>query len=436
LDGFLPTGSFIISGTKLFGMAPFGGVNYAGNGGLIFCINTNGSGFKDIFNFDGTNGTLPYGSLILVGYKLYGMTSGGGANKYGCIFSVDTNGSGYKDLYDFPSQGQPWGALTLVGSKLYGMALYGSYGYGNIFSIDTNGSGFSDLKEFEAPFTGEDPYGDLIFVGDKLYGMASGGGTDGDGVVFSYKTNCNIIASISSVTDISCSGKSNGSATVTVTGGTAPFTYLWQPWGQRTLTASNLSAGTYTFQVTDVNSCTSTAIVTITQPSILRDSISTYKCIVNLTSATVGVKGGTLPYTYLWSPGNYTRATENGLANGTYTIKVTDKNGCTATTSHAFKCLAPEKMDDTMNTSPTLTQTDEVSLYPNPNSGQFLISGLTQGMRIECYNILGQIIYSSTTGNEGEQEFNISQQPNGIYLVRIMSKDGSFVTQKKVVKIR
>jgi hypothetical protein len=147
----------------------------------------------------------------------------------------------------------------------------------------------------------------------------------------------------------------------------------------------------------------------------------------------VGVKGGTSPYTYHWSPGSYTNKTENALANGTYTITVTDNNGCTASFSYTFKCAAPERIKDSSKTT-GCCRVEDISLYPNPNSGEFTIKGLQSGMVIECYNILGQIIYSSTSGNEDSQEFNISQQPNGIYLVRIMSKDGTFVVQKKVVK--
>jgi hypothetical protein len=75
-----------------------------------------------------------------------------------------------------------------------------------------------------------------------------------------------------------------------------------------------------------------------------------------------------------------------------------------------------------------------MTLYPNPNSGTFSIKGLKAGMLIEIYNGLGQKITSSLAGDEDTEQFNISQQPNGIYLVRIMSKDGTFIIERKVVK--
>ena len=70
-------GSLTLSGSTLYGMTLSGGAN--GNG-TIFSINTDGSGFQNLFSFSGTNGDNPHGSLTLSGSTLYGMTSAGGAN--------------------------------------------------------------------------------------------------------------------------------------------------------------------------------------------------------------------------------------------------------------------------------------------------------------------------------------------------------------------
>src|SRR6185295_19278911 len=69
--------------------------------------------------------------------------------------------------------------------------------------------------------------------------------------------------------NISCNGGNNGSATVTVSGGTPGYTYSWAPAGGNAATASSLAAGTYTCTITDANSCTTTQTVSITQPSVL-----------------------------------------------------------------------------------------------------------------------------------------------------------------------
>ena len=136
-------------------------------------------------------------------------------------------------------------------------------------------------------------------------------------------------------TNVLCNGDSNGSATVTVAGGTLPYTYLWSD-GQTTAIATGLSAGTYTVTVTDANGCTSTSGVTINEPTaILSGGVTTTDVLCNGSNngtASVTLSGGTMPYAYLWSDGQ-TTATATGLASGVYSVTVTDANGCTITES-------------------------------------------------------------------------------------------------------
>src|ERR1035438_10395374 len=150
-----------------------------------------------------------------------------------------------------------------------------------------------------------------------------------------YYYCCDLCASIKCKTDVSCYGSSDGQATATGTGGTKPYSYHWSN-GQCSNPAINLHAGTYTVTVTDCNSCTSTASVCITQPSMM---LSAY--ILSQTNilcsggsngqATVSATGGTLPYQYLWSTSpQQTTATAINLIAGTYTVTVTDAHGCTA----------------------------------------------------------------------------------------------------------
>jgi gliding motility-associated-like protein len=144
------------------------------------------------------------------------------------------------------------------------------------------------------------------------------------------------VASISATTAVSCFNGNNGSATVSVVGGTGPYTYAWSPSAQTSTTATGLSAGNYTVTVTDANGCTSTAVATITQPTLLTSSITSSTNVLcnggNNGSATVAGSGGTTPYTYLWSNAQ-TNATATNLSAGTYTVTVTDGNGCTTTST-------------------------------------------------------------------------------------------------------
>jgi len=139
-----------------------------------------------------------------------------------------------------------------------------------------------------------------------------------------------LAANASVVKNISCSGVCDGSVTANPTGGSFPFTYLWAPSGQTIQTVTGLCAGTFSVTVTDANGCTNIDIVTITQPNVLSSSISstTSSCSLCTGTASVATSGGTFPYTYLWTPSGQTTSAAVGLCIGTYTVDVTDANGC------------------------------------------------------------------------------------------------------------
>ena len=120
--------------------------------GLVFSIDTDGSGYQKLLDFNGTNGKYPYGSLTLSGNVLYGMTFVGGTNELGNVFSINTDGSGYNDLLDFNGTNgkAPHGSLVISGSVLYGItAGGGANSDGVVFSINTDGTGYKDMLDFD-----------------------------------------------------------------------------------------------------------------------------------------------------------------------------------------------------------------------------------------------------------------------------------------------
>lgn len=139
-----------------------------------------------------------------------------------------------------------------------------------------------------------------------------------------------------SSTNAGCNNVCDGTATVTATGGMAPYGYSWNDLGaQTTPTATSLCDGTYAVTVTGADGCIAATTVTITEPDPIGFSIANAInpfCNGDTTgSITVIPSGGTLSYTYSWSPGGGTGLTETGLAANTYIVTVTDANGCAAT---------------------------------------------------------------------------------------------------------
>lgn len=129
--------------------------------------------------------------------------------------------------------------------------------------------------------------------------------------------------------NVNCNGTYTGEATINVVGGTAPYTYSWNN-GITTATNNGLRPGTFSVTVTDAKGCTVNSSVTITEPTVLTVSIKQTKAGCNgaITNSVIATpSGGTQPYTYLWSNG-VTTANADNLLPGTYTLTVTDANGC------------------------------------------------------------------------------------------------------------
>lgn len=195
-NGNSPQGSLMYSGGTLYGMTLMGGTL---SSGTIFKVGTDGLGFQIIHSFIGTltDGASPYGSVILSGSTLYGMTSAGGSNGVGTVFSVDTGGTGFTILHNFSTTDTwgPLGDLTLSGSTLFGMSRNSGFsllGSGTIFQINTDGSSFQIPHVFSFPSNvkdGSTPYGSLVLLGSTFYGMTHfGGSTTNAGALFSFGT--------------------------------------------------------------------------------------------------------------------------------------------------------------------------------------------------------------------------------------------------------
>ncbi|MBK9017083.1 MAG: T9SS type A sorting domain-containing protein [Saprospiraceae bacterium] len=225
----------------------------------------------------------------------------------------------------------------------------------------------------------------------------------GNTVIIAYPLmNLNVTA-----TNTTCNGTMNGTATANVTNGTAPLSYLWSNGGT-TATISNLPPGTYAVTVTDGNGCTKTGSATVQLGAglVVNVSAPAYVCTGSTASATANATGGNGSYTYLWSNGQTTQ-TATGLTAGTYTVTVTDSQGCFG------------------SASVTLQQ-----------GGLFTINGTVQ--HVTCFNGNNGSVTLNVTGgiapyiygwSNGSSNANIGGLVAGNYTVTVSDATGCSKTQ-------
>jgi uncharacterized repeat protein (TIGR03803 family) len=235
-DGATPEDALVVSGSTLYGTAEYGG---ASGYGIVFRLNTDGSGFTNLHSFTGGgDGANPYAGLILSGNTLYGTTQYGDTPDNGTVFRINTDGSGFTNLHSFTpitdftnSDGaQPQTGLILSGNTLYGTAYVGgASGNGTVFRLNTDGTGFTNLYSFNGDGDGADPYGGVVLSGNTLFGTTGFAGTWGNGTVFRVNIDSSAFTNLHSFT-----GGSDGTtpyAGLAISGnalyGTAPYGGAW-----------------------------------------------------------------------------------------------------------------------------------------------------------------------------------------------------------------
>ncbi len=177
-----------------------------------------------------------------------------------------------------------------------------------------------------------------------------------------------------SVNTVSCYSGNNGVITLSLTGGTSPYTYFWLPIGQTTSVITNLAAGNYSVNLSDANGCLGYANYSVSQsPSIAIAFTSTQVSCFNGSNGKINsiVSGGVAPYTYNWSYGSITTQTINGLPIGTYTLTVIDSQNCVASKTVSLSQPSPVVISTSV--------TNETCNYLNNGAANALASGGTPG---------------------------------------------------------
>jgi gliding motility-associated-like protein len=197
-----------------------------------------------------------------------------------------------------------------------------------------NGSAGVVMTSGTAPYTYKWSNGvttsNIINVGAGSYcvTIVDAGGCK-DSVCITVPSTGAITSTIKPSSNDSCFGDSNGTATASGANGATPYTYTWNN-GQTTAVATGLKAGSYTVTVKDANGCISTSNITITQPTALQVKTTALAATCNglCNGQLISIpSGGTSPYTYLWSNA-VTSASQLNACAATYSLIVTDANGC------------------------------------------------------------------------------------------------------------
>jgi hypothetical protein len=222
-------------------------------------------------------------------------------------------------------------------------------------------------------------------------------------------------------TPITCNGDANGFVTGTASGGTGAYLFSIDNviFGAGS-TFGNLLPGTYTVYVEDENGCTSSSMAEVTQPAplvlagVVTDDNGTGNGSIDVT-----VAGGTTGYSFSWTgPNGFTASTQSisGIVGGTYTLTVTDANGCTATQTF-----------DVVTGIEELLSGLALAVFPNPTSGAFTLAldGLTgEVLAWELRDLAGRLVDAEVLGartGEVRIAFDVAEAASGVYLLNVQS---------------
>ncbi len=229
---------------------------------------------------------------------------------------------------------------------------------------------------------------------------------------------------LNSLQDVSCNGDADGEINTTAFGGTPGtngYNYSWTNFVGNTSNATGLSGGTYILTATDSQGCTAIDTFNITEPAAINLSATvTDETAGNDGSIDLTVSGGVAPYTFVWTNGAGNAEDPSGLSGGTYEVTVTDANGCTETLVVNVGYLGIDEMNQVA-----------ISVYPNPNNGEFTISFKTEEI-VHATVVIRDLSGREVTTVKITEPTQISIPVAGVYFIEIQSENNT-LTQEIIV---
>lgn len=237
------------------------------------------------------------------------------------------------------------------------------------------------------------------------------------------------LTTTAAATNVACFGAATGSIQLNATGGTAGYTFLWND-GNTSQNRTALPAGSYSATVTDANGCTTTISQSVSQPAaaVAVTATATPSTSANDGTATASGTGGTQPYSFAWSNGMTGNELED-LAPGTYTVTVSDANGCTSTGSVVVELS---------NAAGDVLNGVGLKLYPNPASELIVLQAqgiLRSDLKLRLVNAAGQVLLEKDF-YQGSTICHLQTDTlyDGVYFLSV--EDGRAVQTFKVVIMR
>ena len=276
-------------------------------------------------------------------------------------------------------------------------------------SISPSG-GYGPYTSYYFDLNGAPVNPDSLFAGTYLVNVVDSTLCEVTDTVVVDENNLSISSSFNNPL---CYGDSTASASITVLGGYAPYTYTWFPSNIDSSFISNLTAGLYSVQVTDANNCTVSDTFLINQPLpiTIDDSLVNVSCFGNSNGLiSVSVNGGVFPYSYYWNTGDSTSNIIN-ISYGSYQLTVTDSNNCI--------------------TVETITVNQPNDLFAYFNLNYVSCFGLSDG-NIDATVTGGTPPFSFlwSTADTTEDLFNI---PSDMYILSLLDSNNCFFTDTIVV---